>query len=70
MKQTLSRRESQVVQRIAAGAPRERISEELGLHPNRVKTCLYRAYKKHGVHSENELLQAVQADDGEEVTLP
>jgi DNA-binding CsgD family transcriptional regulator len=66
----LSRRETQVVKRLSTGSCIADVVEDLGLKRARVKSCLYRSYRKYGVHSAAELIQVFYADSAEEDTLP
>ena len=67
---SLSRTETRVVKRLSTGSCISDVAKDLGLKRARVKSCLYRAYRKRGVHSAGELIQVFLADDAEEATLP
>ncbi len=52
----LSKRESEIVSRVAEGMTNREIAKELSLSPHTVKNCLFRIFDKLGVSSRVELL--------------
>lgn len=70
MKTELSRREMQVVQRLAKGMNGPEIAKDLGVGYEGIRNYLRRARRKQGVGSQRELVVCIAANDAEEETLP
>jgi DNA-binding NarL/FixJ family response regulator len=52
----LSKREREVLERLARGASNEQIAEELGIVPQTVRNYISTIYDKLGVHSRGEAI--------------